>query len=119
MFYITIHRIQRLPPTGGIGQIFSDAQETALIVMVSSNNAIKLGEIWDRVLAVNVTFANVSMVSTTTIARVLEKHKIRMKQLYTPSKRNGYCVKELLYQYVQVRCLFNDQIEYIHIHSYA
>ncbi|XDV13831.1 hypothetical protein PO909_002157 [Leuciscus waleckii] len=42
------------------------------------------------------------MVSTATIARVLEKHKIRMKQLYTvPFERNSERVKELWYQYVQ------------------
>ena len=42
-------------------------------------NAIKLREVRDRVLADNITFGNVNTVSTTTIARVPEKHKIRMK----------------------------------------
>lgn len=107
-----------MPPTGGRGRILSEAQEIAIVDMVIGNNAIKLREIRDRVLADNITFGNVNTVSTTTIARVLEKHKIRMKQLYTvPFERNGERVKELRYQYVQVRCLFNNQTGYIH--SYA
>jgi hypothetical protein len=65
-------RIQRLSPTGGRGRILSDAQEIA--DMVIGNNAIKLQEIQDRVLADNITVGNVNTVSTTTIARVLEKH---------------------------------------------
>ncbi len=43
----------------------------------------------------NITFANVNMVSTTTIVRVLKKYTIRMKQLYTvPFERNRERVKE-------------------------
>lgn len=75
--------------------------------MVIANNAIKLREIRDRVLADNATFANVHNVSVTTIARVLTKHQVSMKQLYTvPFERNSERVKELRYQYVQVRCLY-------------
>lgn len=107
-----------MPPTGGRGRIFSDVQEIAIVDMVIGNNAIKLWEIWDRVLADNITFGNVNTVSSTTIAGVQEKHKIRMKQLYTvPFERNCEHVKELRYQYVQVRCLFNNQTGYMH--SYA
>lgn len=58
--------------------------------MVVVNNAIKLQEIQDRVLADNDIFENVNSVSTTTIARVLQKHQVTMKQLYTvPFERNG------------------------------
>ncbi|KAF0024601.1 hypothetical protein F2P81_023403 [Scophthalmus maximus] len=75
--------------------------------MVIGNNAIKLREIRDRVLADNITFANVNKVSITTIARVLERHKIRMKQLYTVTfEQNSERVKELRYQYVQ---MLNDK----------
>lgn len=49
-------RIQRLPPGGGRGRIFSEEQEIAIVDMVIANNAIKLWEIWDRVLAVDITF---------------------------------------------------------------
>lgn len=107
-----------MPPTGGRGRTLSDTQKIAIVDMVIGNSALKLQEIRDIVLADNITFGNVNTVSTTTIARVLEKHKIRMKQLYTITfERNGELVNELRYQYVQVRCLFNNQTGYIH--SYA
>ena len=97
-----------MPPTAGRGRILSDAQEIAIVDMVIGKNAIKLLEIQDKVLVDNITFGNVNM--------VLEKHKIRMR--YTvPFERNGVRVKELRYQYLQVRCLFNNQTGYIH--SYA
>lgn len=76
--------MHRLPPTGGRGGIFTDVQETAVIDMVIANNAIKLRETWNRVLRDNATFANVNTVSTTTIARVLEKHKISF-EFYPPN----------------------------------
>ena len=70
----------------GRGRILSDAQEIAIVDM--HNNALKLQEIRDRVLADDITFGNVNTVSTTTIARVLEKHKIRIKHLY-PLRETG------------------------------
>lgn len=86
--------------------MFSDVQETAIVDMVIENNAIKLKEIHARVLADNLVFVNIPNVSMTTIARVLKKHQIRMKQLYTvPFERNSEHVKELRHQYVQVRGL--------------
>ena len=86
--------------------MFSDAQENAIVDIVVVNNAIKLREIQDRVLADNDIFENVNSVSTTTIARVLKKHQVTMKQLYTvPFERNSERVKEQRYQYVQVRRL--------------
>ena len=54
-----------MPPTGGRGRILSDAQEIAIVDMVIGNNAIKLWETRDRVLADNITFGNVKTVSTT------------------------------------------------------
>lgn len=85
--------------------------------MVIANSAIQHWEIRGRMLADNITFGNVNAVSTI-ITRVLEKHKIRMKQVYTvPSERNGERLKEPQFQFVQVRCLFSNQTRYIH--SYA
>lgn len=66
-----------MPPTGGRGKILSDAQEIAIVDI--GNNARKLWEIRGRDLADSNTFGNVSTVSTKTIARVLDKHKVRMK----------------------------------------
>ncbi len=69
-------------------------QKIAIVDMVIANNAIKLRDILDGVLVDNITFANVNMVSTTTIVRVLKKYTIRMKQLYTvPFERNRERVK--------------------------
>ena len=45
-----------MPPTGGRGIILSDAQENAIVDMVIGNNAIKLREIQDRVMADNIIF---------------------------------------------------------------
>lgn len=84
--------------------MFTDVQETAIVDMVIRNNGIKLTEIRHRVLADNVTFTNIHSVSITTISRVLKKHQVRMKQLYTvPFERNSEHVKQLRNQYVQVR----------------
>ncbi|KAM9426086.1 uncharacterized protein KZ484_016148 isoform 1-T1 [Pholidichthys leucotaenia] len=97
------NRIQRLPPTGGRGRIFSDAQEVAIVDMVIANSAIKLHEIRDRVLADEATFGNVNAVSIATIDRILERHKIRMNKYPStvPFARNGEGVKELRCEYVQ------------------
>ncbi|KAL3973664.1 NLR family CARD domain-containing protein 3 [Sarotherodon galilaeus] len=96
------NRTQRLPHTGGRGRMFTDVQETAIVDMVIRNNGIKLTEIRHRVLADNVTVANIHSVSITTISRVLKKHQVRMKQLYTvPFERNSEHVKQLRNQYVQ------------------
>lgn len=75
--FVFYSRIQRLNPTGGGGRIFSDEQEIDIVDI--GNNAIKLLEIQDRVLADKMTLENMNMVSTTT-ARVIEKNKIKMKQ---------------------------------------
>lgn len=83
--------------------MLTDVQETAIVYMVIRNNGIKLTEIQDRVLADNVTFANIHSVSIT-ISRVLKKHQVRIKQLYAvPFERNSEHVKQLRNQYVQVR----------------
>lgn len=82
--------------------MLTDVQETAIVDMVIRNNGIKLPEIRDGVLANNVTFANIHSVSITTISRILKKHQVRMKPLYTvPFERSSEHVKQLRNQYVQ------------------
>ena len=72
--------------------------------MVIANNSIRLREICNNIITDISVFANIENVGTTTIARVLKKHQIRMKQLYTvPFERNSERVKKLRYQYIQVR----------------
>ncbi|KAI7812952.1 hypothetical protein IRJ41_012596 [Triplophysa rosa] len=70
--------------------------------MVLENNAIRLREIKSAIIEDNNIFENIQTVSISTIARVLKRHQMNMKQLYTvPFERNGEKVKELRYQYVQ------------------
>ncbi|KAI7790162.1 hypothetical protein IRJ41_011132 [Triplophysa rosa] len=72
--------------------------------MVVENNAIRLREIKSAFIEDNNIFENIQTVSISTIDRVLKRHQMNMKQLYTvPFERNGERVKELLYQYVQIK----------------
>ncbi|XP_023119563.2 uncharacterized protein LOC111564304 [Amphiprion ocellaris] len=69
---------------------------------VVENNTIRLREIKSAIFEDNNIFANIQTVSISTIDRVLKRHQMSMKQLYTvPFERNGERVKELHYQYVQ------------------
>ena len=72
--------------------------------MVVENNAIRLREIKSAIIEDNNIFENIQTVSISTIDRVLKRHQMSMKQLYNvPFERNGERVKELCYQYVQVK----------------
>lgn len=74
--------------------------------MVIANNAIRLREIQSAIIEDNNVFENIQAVSISTIDRVLKRHQMSMKQLYrVPFERNGDRVKELRYQYVQVKHL--------------
>ena len=94
--------MQRLPPSGGRGKLLNHQQELAIVDMVVANNAIKLHEIQSRILEDQEIFHNINSISLATITRVLSKHRVRMKQLYTvPFERNSERVKVLRQQYVQ------------------
>ncbi|XP_044052938.1 uncharacterized protein LOC122876529 [Siniperca chuatsi] len=70
--------------------------------MVIENNATRLREMKSAIIEDNNIFQNIQTVSISTIDRVLKRHQMNMKQLYTvPFERNGKRVKELRYQYVQ------------------
>lgn len=82
--------------------------------MVVANNAIRLREIQTAVIQDHNMFANVNSVSVATIDRVLKRHQIGTKQLYkVPFERNSDRVKEIRYQYVQVR------VYHCHVFSYS
>lgn len=101
--FLSLQRMQRLPPSGGRGKLLNNHQELAIVDMVVANNAIKLHELQSRIVEDNDMFENVHSISITAIARTLSKHRVRMKQLYTvPFERNSERVKELRQQYVQV-----------------
>ncbi|KAL0198989.1 hypothetical protein M9458_007529, partial [Cirrhinus mrigala] len=70
--------------------------------MVVANNAIRLREIREAVIADQGTFRNINNVSLTTIDRVLRRNHMAMKQLYrVPFQRNSDVVKEARCQYVE------------------
>ncbi len=72
--------------------------------MVVENNAIRLREIKCAIIEDNNIFENIQTVGISTIDRVLKRHQMTIKQLYTvPFERNGERVKELHHQYVQVK----------------
>ena len=54
------YRINTLAHTGGRGRIFTAEQEAAIVDMVVANNAIRLREIKEAVLADQGTFINVN-----------------------------------------------------------
>ncbi|CAK6982700.1 uncharacterized protein LOC122873078, partial [Scomber scombrus] len=96
------NRTARQPHRGGRGPLFTPVQEEAICTMVVENNAIRLREIKSAIIDDNNIFENIQTVSISTIDRVLKRHQMNMKQLYTvPFERNGERVKELRYQYVQ------------------
>ncbi len=107
LFCITIffpHGTARQLHRGGRGPIFTPEQEEAICTMVVENNAIRLREIKSAIIEDNNIFENIQTVSISTIDRVLKRHQMNMKQLYTvPFERNCERVKELRYQYVQVK----------------
>nr|XP_015821056.1 uncharacterized protein LOC107389438 [Nothobranchius furzeri] len=119
VFAFLLTRTQRLPHTGGRGRMFTAVQETAIVDVVIRNNGIKLTEIRHSILADNVTFANIHSVSLTTISRVLKKHQVRMKHLYTvPFERNSEHVKQLRNQHVQ-RVMEIEGMQTHHIFIYV
>ena len=98
------HRTARLPQTGGRGRLFTPQQEEAICTMVRVNNAMRLREIQRTIIEDNDVFENMHTVSISTIDRVLHRNQMSMKQLYrVPFQRNEDRVKELRYQYVQVK----------------
>ncbi|XP_051950903.1 uncharacterized protein LOC127621379 [Xyrauchen texanus] len=95
------NRTARQLHRGGRGPLFTSEQEEAICTMVVEYNAIRIREIKSAIIDNNI-FENIQTVSISTIDRVLKRHQMNMKQLYTvPFERNGERVKELRYQYVQ------------------
>ncbi len=96
----------KLHHSGGRGSLFTPQVEEAICTMVRANNAIRLREIQSAIIEDNNVFQNIQSVSISTIERVLKRHHMSMKQLYRVSfERNDDGVKELQYQYIQVKYL--------------
>ncbi|XP_016372823.1 uncharacterized protein LOC107712180 [Sinocyclocheilus rhinocerous] len=96
------NRMARRPTGGGRQRLFTQQQELAIVNLVRANNAIRLHQLQQQILADRQVFNNINRVSITTIRRILVKHNMTMKQLYrVPFERNSVRVKELRHEYVQ------------------
>ncbi|XP_039907039.1 uncharacterized protein LOC120745897 [Simochromis diagramma] len=96
------NRINRRQPGGGRPRVLTDQQELAVVEMVRARNDIRLSEIKQAIENNNDTFANVPSISLPTIARLLKKHQVSMKQIYlVPFERNNVRVKQLRSEYIQ------------------
>ncbi|XP_039469879.1 uncharacterized protein LOC120440746 [Oreochromis aureus] len=94
------NRINRRQPGGGRPRVLTDQQELAVVEMVRARNDIRLSEIKQAIENSNDTFANVPSISLPTIARLLKKHQVSMKQIYlVPFERNNVRVKQLRSEY--------------------
>lgn len=75
-----------------------------MVEMVRARNDIRLSEIKQVIEESNDTFANVASISLPTIACLLKKHQVSMKEIYlVPFERNNAQVKQLRSEYVQVQ----------------
>ncbi|CAI5638173.1 unnamed protein product, partial [Oreochromis niloticus] len=84
------NRIKRRQPGGGRPRVLTNQQELAVVEMVRARNDIRLSEIKQAIEKSNDTFANVPSISLPTIARLLKKHQVSMKQIYlVPFERNN------------------------------
>ena len=70
--------------------------------MVVENDALRLREIQQQITENPAIFHNIR-VSLSTLAHILKKHHLRMKQLYrVPFERNSQRVKDKRYEYVHI-----------------
>ncbi len=90
------------PNSGGRGKILTDQQEQAVVDMVRARNYIRLTEICQHILDNEDMFNNVGSISLPTIARIMKRHQVFIKQLYhVPFERNADRVKQMRTEYVQ------------------
>ncbi len=101
--WLYFSRMTRRPSGGGRQRLFTQQQELAVVDLVRADNAIRLHQLRQKILANRQVFNNINHVSITTIRRILGKHSITMKQLYrVPFERNSDRVKGLRAEYVRV-----------------
>ncbi|XP_045550324.1 uncharacterized protein [Salmo salar] len=95
------YRTERRNHGGGRGQMFTGVQEAAIVNLVFGNNEIRLREIQSHIIQDNTIFNNIQRVSLSTLAHILKRNQIRMKQLYkVPFERNSQRNKEVRRAYV-------------------
>ncbi|KAJ8401655.1 hypothetical protein AAFF_G00376260, partial [Aldrovandia affinis] len=95
------NRIETRPNSGGNGRLLTDEQERAVVNLVRAKNDIRFTEIRRHILDNEDIFNNVEAISLPTIARILKRHQVSLKQLYrVPFERNADRVKQLRIEYV-------------------
>ncbi len=80
--WLYFSRMTRRPSGGGRQRLFTQQQELAVVDLVRADNAIRLHQLRQKILADRQVFNNINHVSITTIRHILGKHSITMKQLY-------------------------------------
>jgi len=99
MFPVEVTR----PNSRGRGKILTDQQEQAVVDLVWARNDTRLTEICQYILDNEDMFNNVGSISLPTIACILKRHQVSIKQLYhVPFERNADRVKQMRTEYVQV-----------------
>ncbi|XP_032362812.1 uncharacterized protein LOC116674448 [Etheostoma spectabile] len=103
----------------GEGLLCSQNSERDIVNMVLANNAITLNQLQANIVNNHVGFNNIHQVSTSTLARILIKNHIQMKQIYrVPFERNSERVKRLRHDYAE-RVLQMDGEEIQHEFIYV
>lgn len=83
--------------------MLTEVQEAATVNLVLDRNEIQLREIQSHIIQDNTVFSNIQRVSLSTLARILQRNQIRVKQLCkVPFERNSQRNKELRRAYVDV-----------------
>ncbi len=99
-----MYRTTSQPHGGGRRALRTPQQEQEICHTAIASNTRRLREIQTAVLEDNGIFADISSVSLSMIDRELKRQQVTMRQLYkVPFERNCDRVKELRYQYVQVK----------------
>ncbi len=91
--------------------MFTEQQEREIVNMVLANNAITLNQLQANIVNNHASFKDIHQVSTSTLARILKKKHIQMKQIYrVPFERNSERVKRLRHDYAEVCIHFSSVI---------
>src|SRR4029434_2858090 len=74
-------QIYQINLKGGWGLVFTQEQDREIINMVLAKHAIRLREIQANIIGNHAIFTNVHQVSQSTLASILKRHQVKMKQL--------------------------------------
>ena len=91
--------------------MFTEQQEREIVNMVLANNAITLKQLQANIVNNHAILNDIHQVSTSTLARILKKKHIQMKQIYrVPFEHNSERVKRLRHDYAEVCIHFSSVI---------